>query len=115
MQFYQNLETIRKKANQTQKEIADILNTTQQQYSKYEKGLQELPVRHLITLANHYKLSTDQIIGRKTAEVIISDEENYILKLFKSLNEKRKGKAELYLEQLAEQQEEERARTQETA
>ncbi len=49
----------------TQKEITEILQTTQQQYSKYEKGVQEIPVHHLITLANFYRVSLDYLVGRK--------------------------------------------------
>ena len=40
-----------------------ILETTQQQISKYEKEKQELPIRHLIKLAVHYKISIDYIVG----------------------------------------------------
>lgn len=115
MQFHQNLELLRKKTNETQKDIADVLNTTQQQYSKYEKGHQELPTRHLITLALHYNISTDEVIGLKNNTHITTSEEINILNLYNSLNDKRKGKAELFLEQLAEQQADENAKNQETA
>lgn len=56
------LKELRKQNGFNQKEIAKILNTTQQQISKYEKGEQELPVHHLITLAKLYKVSTDYIL-----------------------------------------------------
>ena len=46
-----------------QKDIADILGTTQQVYSRYEKGINEIPIRHLITLARHYNVSLDYIVG----------------------------------------------------
>lgn len=42
-----------------------MLQTTQQQYSKYENGVQEIPVHHLITLANFYRVSLDYLVGRK--------------------------------------------------
>ena len=47
----------------TQKEIADILQTTQQVYSRYEQGINEMPIRHLITLCKFYNVSSDYILG----------------------------------------------------
>ena len=47
----------------TQQEIADILGTSQTMYARYERGANELPVRHLITLCRYYKVSPDYILG----------------------------------------------------
>ncbi|MGN1108954.1 MAG: helix-turn-helix domain-containing protein [Oscillospiraceae bacterium] len=49
------------KANQQQ--ITDLLNTTQQQISKYENNIQEIPCRHIITLARYFNVSTDYLLG----------------------------------------------------
>ncbi len=46
-----------------QQDIAELLQTTQQVYSRYEKGTNEIPVRHLVTLARFYKVSVDYILG----------------------------------------------------
>lgn len=115
MQFHQNLEVLRKRAKRTQKEIADILNTTQQQYSKYEKGQQELPIRHLITLADTYNITTDEVLGRKKTNHVITDDEANVIKMYANLTERRKGKIEHYLEQLNDEQADENAKNQETA
>lgn len=48
-----------------QSDIAEIIGTTQQQYSKYETGESELPLRALSVLADYYKVSIDYIVGRK--------------------------------------------------
>lgn len=64
MYYYQRLRDLREDADMTQKEIANLLQTTQQQYYKYEKGIQEIPAHHLITLADFYKTSVDYILGR---------------------------------------------------
>lgn len=64
MHYYGRLRDLREDADKTQGEIAALLNTTQQQYSKYEKGIQEIPVHHLITLADYYKVSVDYLLGR---------------------------------------------------
>ena len=58
-----NLREIRVKQGYSQLDIANVLNTTQQQYSKYETGTQELPARHIITLCKFYKVSADEILG----------------------------------------------------
>ena len=47
-----------------QGEVAAIIKTTQQVYSRYELGINELPLRHLITLADFYNVSADDILGR---------------------------------------------------
>jgi Predicted transcriptional regulators len=61
---YQRIKNLREDNDLTQGELAALLNTTQQQYSKYELGIQEIPVHHLITLADFYKTSTDYILNR---------------------------------------------------
>lgn len=48
----------------SQAAIGALLRTTQQQYYKYEKGIQEIPVHHLITLADFYQVSVDYLLGR---------------------------------------------------
>ena len=63
-----NLREIRTRKGLSQGQIADILETTQQQYSKYELGTQELPARHIIKLCNYYKISADKILGLKEEE-----------------------------------------------
>ena len=63
MYYYRHLRDLREDADLTQKEVG-LLHTTQQQYAKYESGVQEIPVHHLITLANHYNVSVDYILER---------------------------------------------------
>ncbi len=64
MYNYQRIKNLREDNDLTQEELATLLKTTQQQYSKYELGIQEIPVHHLITLADYYKVSTDYILNR---------------------------------------------------
>ncbi len=64
MDCYKRLRDLREDADLTQKQAGALLNTTQQQYAKYELGVQEIPTRHLITLANYYNVSIDYIVGR---------------------------------------------------
>lgn len=62
MDIGSRLKEVRKgKANQN--DIAELLNTTQQQISKYENNIQEIPCRHIITLARFFDVSTDYLLG----------------------------------------------------
>lgn len=62
-EFANRLYELRKDHDKTQAEIAEYLQTTQQQYQKYEYGTQELPVRRLYQLAELYNVSADYILG----------------------------------------------------
>lgn len=61
---YPRLKDMREDHDLTQEAVGKLLGTTQQQYYKYEKGIQEIPVHHLITLANYYRVTTDYLLGR---------------------------------------------------
>lgn len=60
----ERLKEIREDKDLTQKEIASILNVTQQQYNKYELGINSIPVEKLNRLADYYKISTDYLLYR---------------------------------------------------
>ncbi|UQZ90740.1 XRE family transcriptional regulator [Deltaproteobacteria bacterium Smac51] len=47
----------------TQKKVAEILGILPQTYARYESGERALPVRHLFTLADYFKVSSDYILG----------------------------------------------------
>ena len=63
--YYDRLRELREDNDLTQSDIAKILNTTQQVYSRYEKGINQIPIHHLITLCKFYKVSADYILGLK--------------------------------------------------
>ena len=58
------LKNLREDNDLTQADIAKLLKTTQQQYSKYELGISLIPIDKLNVLADYYKTSTDYILGR---------------------------------------------------
>ena len=62
--YYNRLKEIREDNSLTQSDIAKVLNTTQQQYSKYELGIQILPLEKINIQANYYNTSIDYLIGR---------------------------------------------------
>lgn len=61
--YYKRLKDLREDRDLTQNDIAKLLKTTQQVYSRYEKGINEIPLHHLITLCKFYKVSSDYILG----------------------------------------------------
>lgn len=63
MDLVSNLRKIRTERGYSQYDIADVLDTTQQVYSRYENGLNEIPVRHVITLCKFYGISSDWLLG----------------------------------------------------
>lgn len=63
MYLYQRLKNIREDKDKTQAAIAVVLGISTQQYQLYESGKREIPVHHLITLAKHYNLSIDYLLG----------------------------------------------------
>lgn len=63
MYCYQRLKDLREDLDKKQEEIAQLLGTTQQTYSIWERGEREIPFHHAITLAKFYKVSLDYIAG----------------------------------------------------
>ena len=55
------LRDLREDKGKTQAEISSLLGTTQQIYSRYETNRTDLPLRHLIKLADYYQVSADYI------------------------------------------------------
>lgn len=63
MTFYENLRNIREDRGFTQKQIAEVLETTRQYYSDYENGKRDIPIRVYIVLAKFYGVSIDYLAG----------------------------------------------------
>lgn len=64
MDYVKRIRDLREDSDKTQQEIADFLGTSQTMYARYERGANELPIRHLLKLADYYGASTDYILGR---------------------------------------------------
>lgn len=62
--YQQIIRELREDHDLSQSDIAKLLNTTQQMYSRYENGTCEMPIRHLIKLCDFYKVTSDYILGR---------------------------------------------------
>ncbi|MCD8036108.1 MAG: helix-turn-helix domain-containing protein [Clostridiales bacterium] len=63
MDYTQRIRNLREDADKTQSDIATVLGTSQTMYARYERGANELPIRHLIALCKYYNVSADYILG----------------------------------------------------
>ena len=69
--YVKRIRDLREDHDLTQQQIADFLGTSQTMYARYERGANEMPIRHLLALCRFYKVSADYILG-------ISDKSNTI-------------------------------------
>ena len=63
MNHYERLRAVREDNDLTQADVAKILQTTRQQVSKWENGIQLMGIDKYIILAKHYNLSVDYLLG----------------------------------------------------
>lgn len=62
-EYAQRIRDLRIDHDMSQAQIAIILGTTKNQVGKYERGEQEMPIKHLLTLCSYYKVSADYVLG----------------------------------------------------
>ena len=46
----------------TQAQVAEVLGTSQTMYARYERGANEMPIHHLVTLCKFYNVSADYLL-----------------------------------------------------
>lgn len=63
MFYIKKIRDLREDHDMTQQQVADYLGTSQTMYARYERGANELPIRHLISLCRLYHVSSDYILG----------------------------------------------------
>ncbi len=61
--YIKRIRDLREDADLTQSQIAEYLGTSQTMYARYERGANEIPVRHIIKLCEYYGVSADYILG----------------------------------------------------
>jgi len=64
MEFKDRLRAIRKANNVTQKQTAEAIGTSEQNYQRYERGTQQPTLPVLLTLADLFNVSLDYLVGR---------------------------------------------------
>ncbi|MBQ7364534.1 MAG: helix-turn-helix transcriptional regulator [Clostridia bacterium] len=63
LRYVKIMRDLREDHDKTQQQIADILGTSQTMYARYERGANELPIHHLITLCRYYGVTADYFLG----------------------------------------------------
>ena len=63
VKYVKRIRDLREDHDKTQQEIAEVLGTSQTMYARYERGANELPIHHLLTLCRYYNVSADYILG----------------------------------------------------
>ncbi len=56
---FPRIRALREDADLSQEQVGELLHIRQTVYSRYERGAQDIPIPHLLVLADHYKTSTD--------------------------------------------------------
>ncbi len=61
--YYKRIRELREDNDILQKNVAKLLNTTQQHYSRIENGSTEITADRVVTLAKFYNVTSDYILG----------------------------------------------------
>ena len=61
--MFRRIRDLREDRDMTQRELAAVLNCSQQVYSNYELGQRDIPTDILIKLSAFYGVSVDYILG----------------------------------------------------
>lgn len=114
MYNYHRLRDLKEDNDIKQSDVAKIINMSEKQYARYERGETDVPLQVAIKLSEYYNVSIDYIAGRTNdkrglTRSELSDEETELIKKYRSLSESGKGKIierlDIILEQEQEQQE----------
>lgn len=61
--YKKRMKDLREDSDYTQEYVAHFLGTSQTMSARYERGANELPIRHLLSLCKLYKVSADYLLG----------------------------------------------------
>lgn len=111
MQHYHRIRDLREDSDLTQEELCRRLYMHKTTYTNYEQGKHTVPLDFAVTLADFYDVSVDYIAGRTNllkgrVHTQLSEDETNLIERFSLLTERSKGKLELFMDQLIEQQKE---------
>ncbi len=63
MDYIKRIRDLREDNDYTQEYVAHYLGTSQTMYARYERGANEMPIHHLISLCKLYHVSSDYLLG----------------------------------------------------
>ena len=103
MEIGRRLSELRKKNGYTQKQLADALNLSQQIVSNIERNTTAPDVEFLHGAADLYKISLDELVGRKTLITEESSYEQQILNVVETMDDTKKELSLRLLNEVAQQ------------
>lgn len=68
MKFYESLKAKRELFGYTQKQVAELIGITPRSYQRYESGEREPNITTLIQIADLFKISLDDLVGRNFSQ-----------------------------------------------
>lgn len=80
------IRDLREDNDLNQSEIAKIIGSTQQQYSKYELGISDIPPQCILKLADYFCVSTDYLLGYVDNHRNSSINDKFTLNILHNLN-----------------------------
>lgn len=63
MDYIDRIKAEREDHDESQRDIAKVLKMPQSQYQKYEAKVNAMPIRYLIEICHHYRVSADYLLG----------------------------------------------------
>ena len=69
---YGRIRDLRNDRGLTQKQVAKLLNVSQNTYSQYEIGISRFPLDAVVKLAEYYNVSIDYLVGLTDETVPVS-------------------------------------------
>lgn len=110
--FYQRLRDLKEDKDLKQSNIASIIKVSENQYGRYERGENDIPLEKALILANFYNVSLDYLAGRTNDKKgfnksDLPNSEVELLKKYRSLSKERQIRVLERIDMLAEDQEEE--------
>ncbi len=101
--YLKKLRELRKNRDLTQEEMSKILNLGSTTYKNYENNITEPNICTLIKIADFYKISLDDLLGRPTNLLnknMLSERELSIVDKVLKMNAKQQELTEFYIDTL---------------
>ena len=86
MKLCDRLKNAREDRDISQQEMADLLETTQSNYSKIETGVQEPSLNQLMIIAKHFNLTIDELLGVDQDKYIKAKVQEFVDTIDKDFN-----------------------------
>ena len=97
MQYFQRLRDIREDHDLTQTQVAAILNTSQEQYSRWERGAWQMPIEHYKTLSRFYNISVDYLSGLTNEPRTLDGRPFSVSKVSKNITINQTGNGQIHI------------------